>query len=492
MPAMSEMAAGPVYAPPAAVDTCRAPWVSMRLSPNGVVQACCVNDAYPLGSIGRGSLQSIWWGERAENLRRAMADADFSLGCQGCGDPRAIGLRAQTLAVDYDHFDLPAAITWPQHIEFALSNTCNLQCVQCDGELSSAIRAQRERRPPLVSAYGEAFFDELSAFLPHLRAATFIGGEPFLMRETRRVWDMLLELDDPPEVWVTTNGTVWDDRVERYLHGLKMGVSLSIDGVSPDTIAGIRVGADPHAVLANRDRFLAATRSYGRDFKLNYCVMPQNWREYLPFLLEAERLGVRVYAARVQRPAEHSLFELPASQLAEVVAGLAEQGAERAHELVLNRDVWDGTVAELAAHLDGREVRLEPVAEMDVPVRAPGRSKEDAERQLRQWRDQLGSVGGRPPVHVTIRERHVTEVECPPWAEFLGLESCVGLSQHAMLPAIVERLGTAVTPVAVPGEEDVHGATWVVNLEGRAIEVHAVAVNGTGDCTHVLVGLARP
>ena len=77
-----------------------------------------------------------------------------------------------------------AGVGWPKHIEFALSNTCNLQCVQCSGELSSAIRAQREHRPPLRSPYGDAFFDEIQEFLPaprggHLhrrRAVPHAGG----------------------------------------------------------------------------------------------------------------------------------------------------------------------------------------------------------------------------------------------------------------------------------------------------------------------------
>lgn len=458
----------------------------MRLSPNGVVQACCVNDDYALGSIEHATLQAIWSGERAENLRRAMGVADFSLGCQGCGDPRSLGLRSQTLAPDYDHFELPTAVTWPQHIEFALSNTCNLQCVQCDGELSSAIRAQREHRPPLRSPYGEAFFDELSAFLPHLRAATFIGGEPFLMREARRVWDLLLELERPPEVWVTTNGTVWDDRVERYVHGLRMGVSMSIDGISPETIAGIRVGADPHEILANRDRFLAATRSYGRGFKLNYCVMPQNWQEFLPFLLEADRLGVRVYAARVQRPAEHSLFELPTVQLAEVVAGLADQGAGRADELGLNRDVWEGTVTELFAHLERR------IEHGEVPVGPPWRSDAQVASEVARLEAALEAAGGQPPVRITIRSRHVEAVECPPWAEFLGLSGSVGMEENALLSEVVRRRGGEITTRRIPGEEDVHGQTVVVDGDGGRISMHAVAVNGSGDCTHVLIGLTSP
>lgn len=468
---------------PLEVDSCRAPWVSLRLSPSGVVQACCVNEEYELGRIGESSLSSIWWGERADALRRALAADDFSLGCVGCAVPRAAGLREQSLAVDYDHFPLTGTVTWPVHLELALSNTCNLQCQQCNGELSSAIRAQREHRPPLPSPYDDAFFAELAEFAPHLLAATFIGGEPFLAREARRAWDLLLGLDRPPEVWVTTNGTVWDERVEHYLHGLRMGVSLSIDGVEPDTIAALRVGADPDALLANRDRFLAATRSYGRGFKLNFCVMPQNWREFLPFLLEADRLDVPVYAARVQRPVTHSLFELPAEELGEVVAALRAEDGGGATRLGRNRPVWDRMVAELESELASRG----PDTTDAVAVAAPTRRRDEAEAELARLEAELTAGGDGVPARLVVRDARVAEVVVPPWAGFLGIDRCVGVEQEAVLDVVSAHVGAPIHPEPVPGEEGVFGVTFTAPDGDRRVVVHSVSVHRPG-ATVVLVG----
>lgn len=347
--------------------TCRAPFTSMRLHPDGQVLTCCVNDAVPLGSVADGSLREVWDGQVTASLRGAMERADFSLGCQPCGDLRGLGLRNVSLAQDYDWLQPTEDLRWPRHIEFALSNTCNLQCVQCTGELSSAIRAQREHRPPLPAMYDEPFFEELRDFLPHLQSSSFIGGEPFLAREARRVWDLMIELDARPgSVWVTTNGTVWNDRVERYLRELQMGVSMSIDGVEPATIASIRVGADPEALIANRDRFLGTIRSYGGEMKLNYCVMPQNWREFVPFLLQADALDVDVYAARVHEPATHSLFALPHEQLAEVVAVMESQSGA-ADRLGRNRGVWEDMVRQLGARL--AETATPEQVQVSPPVR---------------------------------------------------------------------------------------------------------------------------
>ncbi len=470
---------------PREVASCRAPWVTLRLAPGGVVQACCVNEDHELGRIGEDSLTDIWWGERADALRSALAADDLSLGCHGCAEPIAAGRREQSLAADYDHFPLTDSLTWPVHLELALSNTCNLQCQQCNGELSSAIRAQREHRPPLDSPYDDAFFAELAEFVPHLRAATFIGGEPFLAREARRAWDLLLGLEHPPPVWVTTNGTVWDERVEHYLRALRMGVSVSIDGVRPETIASLRVGADPDVLLANRDRFLAATRSYGSDFKLNFCVMPQNWAELLPFLIEADRLDVPVYVARVQQPASHSLFDLPTEALREVVAALRAEERGPAARLGRNRAVWDRTVAELADHLATVERAGTPVV-----VARPRRSRRRAEAELDRLTVVLAEQGGGPPARLVVRGRRIAEVDVPAWAAFLGLDGCVGVEQDRLLDAVGNHVGAPIRPEPVADEAELFGVEFTVHDGVRAVRVHSVSVH-VGGSTVVLVGRVR-
>lgn len=286
-------------------------------------------------------------------LRDAVDRDDFSHGCGICGTEHTLGSRELSHAVQYDRFTAPELPPWPQRIEFALSNTCNLQCIMCSGELSSAIRSQREHRPPMEKRYGDRFMAELRAVLPHLEVATFMGGEPFLTRETRQVWDLLIELDLRPEVHVTTNGTVWNDRVERYLLKLEMNVSLSIDAVTPATMAAVRVGADLDEVRIHRDRILETVRSYGGTFTLNHCVMPQNWQEFGAFLLEADEIDVPVYIARVLDPAHVSLYHLPPTELAQVITALEREGEALRPLLGRNRPVWDEELADLRRHHEG-------------------------------------------------------------------------------------------------------------------------------------------
>ena len=66
-------------------------------------------------------------------------------------------------------------------MEFSISNVCNLECVMCNGNFSSAIRAHRDQLPPAKSVYSNAFDPVLRSILPHLFRAKFLGGEPFLI-----------------------------------------------------------------------------------------------------------------------------------------------------------------------------------------------------------------------------------------------------------------------------------------------------------------------
>ena len=155
---------------------CYAPFTSMYLDPAGDVRACCQNVGHVLGNVGRESLLGIWRGERAEQLRAAMVDYDMGLGCRFCQWQFDDGNFGAALAHDFEGLAVVAPEAgWPQRLELAISNTCNLECVMCDGDLSSRIRAHREHRPRLPRVYDDRFFSDLAAFLPHLVEVRFLG-----------------------------------------------------------------------------------------------------------------------------------------------------------------------------------------------------------------------------------------------------------------------------------------------------------------------------
>jgi molybdenum cofactor biosynthesis enzyme MoaA len=236
-------------------------------------------------------------------------------------------------------------------MEFELSNRCNLQCIQCTGELSSSIRAHREHRPPLPAAYDDRFFDDLAAFIPHLRHASFAGGEPFLGPENFRVFDLIERLNPDLRITVCTNGTVRSERVERLFRSLRMDIIVSIDGATRATYEAVRHGASFDRVMENVAWFASETRAAGRSFGINFCLMPQTVRDLPAMLRLGDELGVAVNVLPVRGPAACSLAQLPDADLRDVLAELEAADPTLRAELRDNAAVWDRELARLRAQV---------------------------------------------------------------------------------------------------------------------------------------------
>ena len=318
--------------------SCRAPYTSMYLDPRGEVRACCQNEWMRLGNIKDSTLKDLWTGERMMRLRSALASGDHSLGCELCAESD----QRSAFARLYDHLGpVEPHPEWPQQLELALSNACNLQCTMCNGELSSSIRIHRERRPANPAAYGEAFFAELDAFLPHLRSLVLLGGEPLLGREPMRVLARLSELELTPHVSITTNGTLWSDEIEAVISARPTHVTVSIDAMTEETMSAVRVGADLDRVRSNAVRFRDATARSGGSMSIAFCLMRPTWSELGSMLSWADELDVDVFVNSVTHPAHMSLLHAPREDLVAVMAALDAECIRRRPSLGRNRPVWD-------------------------------------------------------------------------------------------------------------------------------------------------------
>lgn len=388
-------------APPA----CQAPFTSMYLDPGGRVTACCANTWHPLGDLTRQTLGEIWRGRAARRLRERLAAGDFGLGCELCAAEVAVGSPATAELHRFEPLGPtdPSGVDpgWPVQLELALSNACNLQCVMCNGELSSAIRIHREGRAPLPTVYGDAFFEQLDEFLPHLRRVMFLGGEPFLGAEPMRVLGRLVDLGLRPDVYVTSNGTQWNDRVERVLRALPVDVSVSVDGYRKETVEAIRVGVRHEDLVRNIERYRSAATDHGGGFSLTFCLQQGNWRELGDVLEWGDRLDALVGVATLTNPPHLGLHRLPAAELAEVVRTLHEQDRSLRGRLGRNRPVWerelgrlDALAARAAAAVAGDEHEAEALAAAFADARGVHRMHADGSQVVLAVGPDPGDVWG--------------------------------------------------------------------------------------------------
>ena len=309
---------------------CHAPFTSMYFDQFGNVLACCINTIQTLGSYPAQNLSEIWSGQSARKLRAALAAGDFSLGCHDCHSSISSGnFNAVNAMFDQQVLDTPHQWVvenpplpddqrdpWPRMLEFALSTRCNLTCTMCSGYFSSAIR-KAEGLEPLPEVYGDEFVTELRPFLEHVTDVRFYGGEPFLAPVNFAILELLCEVNPSCKVSITTNGTIWNQRVQQIVEVLKPTIVVSIDGFTTEGFESIRVGASREKVFANLQQF---SRVEGCKVSLAVCAMRQNVHEIPDLVRFANSNSLHLGFNVVRYPQDHSLSSATAEELTEAIA----------------------------------------------------------------------------------------------------------------------------------------------------------------------------
>jgi MoaA/NifB/PqqE/SkfB family radical SAM enzyme len=312
---------------------CHAPFTSINFQQNGNANACCYNRSHVLGTYPAQTINQIWFGEKANELRNYIRNNNLEGGCHICQQQLLSRNFANSRAKSYDvyadsrettlHilkklFKRNKAIAYPKVIEFELSNTCNLECVMCSGHFSSSIRKNREKKPPLANPYNKEFVNQMKEFIPHLSEAKFLGGEPFLIDIYYELWEAIAQLNPNIKIAITTNGTILNERALLLLKKLNCGIVMSIDSLQKDTYEKIRVNAKFDVVMQNFEWLYNYTRQKNTFMSIAVCPMVANWRE-IPELLEyCNNKDIAICFNTVFFPREQTLRTFNSEQLKDV------------------------------------------------------------------------------------------------------------------------------------------------------------------------------
>lgn len=310
------------------VAFCHAPYNSMYFNVNGEVAPCWltldVMEKYPNKSI-----REIWFGEKFTSLRKTLRKG-MNETCKVCLNNIEQGNYVSVLSKLYDYsYEIN---DYPSVMEFELSNRCNLECIMCKGELSSTIRRFRDNLPPLQSPYDQGFVEQLREFIPHLREAKFLGGEPFLIDVYYEIWDLIAELNPSVKITITTNGTAYSKKIEDLLQKLDFNIIISIDSFNKEIYDKIRLRSDFDKVMANFAKFRSYTKEKGNYFGVSVNPLRLNWHElgdYVNFCNEQE---ASIWFNTVIYPHDAALWSLPAGKLGEIYSFLSSMKLKNREE----------------------------------------------------------------------------------------------------------------------------------------------------------------
>jgi len=272
---------------------CYAPEISLNFDQKGTITTCCFNRDYVLGKWPRHRISDIWNGRRIQKLRKALRNDSLSLGCGLCGQMLEDGNYESVLIKHFDGFAKKETkrrsffssyeeTDKPTLFEFEISNTCNLECIMCGGHWSSAIRKNREGLPSIDSPYDVTFVEEIKEYIPTLKRANFLGGEPFLISIYYDIWESMVELNPGLEIAITSNGTTLTKRARKIIEKLtNCKITLSIDSVNKKTYESIRINGNFDQVYENIRYLLEAKKLVS----FSVCPMIQN-RYEIPEIID--------------------------------------------------------------------------------------------------------------------------------------------------------------------------------------------------------------
>ena len=359
----------PRPSPPPASSTprprpCDAPARNLYFSATGAVGPCWIQ----LGHLDERwsperSILDIGRGPAFQGLRDALEAGEHPGACGRCAADVAQGV--DPLARVYDGELDPDGM--PATLELELSNVCNLECVMCQGDLSSKIRRNREHRPPLISPYDDSFVEQVAELAPHLQQVRFSGGEPMLHPIVHRIAARLAESRPDLRLMVSTNGTVVNDKVRRLLATTPIDINVSFDSLRADRYEAIRIGGDHARLMANLELFRANAQERGGLVTINTNPMRANWDEMADFVRWCDARGFWLSYNTVLHPEELSLRTLPAGELDHVHRTLAGQvlaPPPSGHEEVgaHNRRAYDDLLRQIEGWVEEARARETPVA----------------------------------------------------------------------------------------------------------------------------------
>jgi len=300
---------------------CHAPSNSMYFNVHGEVGPCWLN-LTEMGKYPENTISEIWFGEQFSKLRKAVKSEDLAYRCGTCMHNMKQGNHVSVLAKLYDY---PYPIKeYPTVMEFELSNKCNLECVMCKGELSSTIRKNREKLPPLANPYDSRFVDQLEAFIPHLEEAKFLGGEPFLIDLYYDIWERIAEIKPDIKITITTNATVFNNRVSALLDKLNCSIIVSIDSFEKESYLEIRKRANFETVMTNFDSYLHYTKTKNTYMQVSMNPLRLNWQEMAASIEFVNDRNVALWFNTVVYPHDQAIWTLGAKKLEHIYHTLSE------------------------------------------------------------------------------------------------------------------------------------------------------------------------
>ena len=161
---------------------CSAPWQGMFINPDGDFRVCCAGKS--LGNLNKKPLIEIINDTPIQSVRNDILTKGHSSYCTNCMEmekAQGYSLRHQFIR-ELSEFD--TTVYNPTVTDIRWRNTCQLRCVYCNSEWSSAYASWEGKNIRVSSVdWQQGVLDFLSEHKRHFVTVNMLGGEPLLLKE---------------------------------------------------------------------------------------------------------------------------------------------------------------------------------------------------------------------------------------------------------------------------------------------------------------------
>jgi radical SAM protein with 4Fe4S-binding SPASM domain len=302
---------------------CNAPFNSLYFENRGRVMACCMSGNYVLGDINQQSLKEIWDGEAAQILRADIAQYNLKKACLKCEHAIKAGAFHSAMSSEYDSISVSKIIPFPQRMDFELHNTCNLACIMCNSRNSSSYAKKfHPDEPALPMSYGKAFLEELDTFIPHLKKANFLGGEPFLMDVYYEIWDKLLAHNPNCNIFIQTNGHIFNQKIKNMLAKGKFSIGISFESLNKNVFNSIRLNGNFDKLMENIANFKMYCQNQGTHLSFAITPLRKTVLELADFVSFANQHQAEIFFNVATEPHDLAIWSMESTAIQQILEDL--------------------------------------------------------------------------------------------------------------------------------------------------------------------------
>lgn len=237
---------------------CVNPYINLAVEPSGEMIPCCMSSKKYKTDKGSKTLDqepiiNFWNSKDRQDLIDQLENGIKAKGCEYCWKEEEAGKisKRQRDNQEWQGEEIKRD-RLPAIMYLALGNLCNLKCRICYGDRSSVI-ADEEKKISFVnrtlfnifhdqtsgqksfSNDNDNFWENIFTLLPNVKRIDFSGGEPFYVKNHKKIIAHLVEtgLSCNQILHYNTNGTIYPKDQIEILNNFKfIDISISIDGVN--------------------------------------------------------------------------------------------------------------------------------------------------------------------------------------------------------------------------------------------------------------------